>query len=214
MKICDHILTSWNTSPVYGETPRSSKARPSTTTATHKHYFKRILEMKMAITSFGIVNFFFAGWAAQMTGKLEKQCSWLVMLNIFRKHNIPLFHEFRGDTTSTLSEISVAKLDRNNNALIVTAKIKTSVKGAAIFSWEEPLSTLSFNAPWEIESVYHCTTRIHYLRETYNRLQMPKNKVKLHFLSVPVGKKDTLKNTISLHLFLSLELNFANIDTG
>lgn len=66
---------SWNTSPAYGDTPRSRRARPSTT----------------------------------------------------------LFQAFSGDTTSTLSGISSAKLDLNNTALIVTATIKSRVKGAAIF---------------------------------------------------------------------------------
>lgn len=47
--------------------------------------------------------------------------------------NKPRFHALRGDTTSTLSEINSAKLDRNKTALIVTDTISRSVKGAAIF---------------------------------------------------------------------------------
>lgn len=54
--------------------------------------------------------------------------------------NIPRFHAFKGDTTSTLSEIISAKLDRNKTALIVTATISRSVKGAAIFVARKKLS--------------------------------------------------------------------------
>lgn len=53
---------------------------------------------------------------------------------------IPRFHAFKGDTTSTLAEINSAKLDRNKTALIVTATISKSVKGAAIFVARKKLS--------------------------------------------------------------------------
>lgn len=56
--------------------------------------------------------------------------------------NIPRFHAFKGDTTSTLSDITSAKLDRNKTALIVTATISNSVKGAAIFVEEEAVSAM------------------------------------------------------------------------
>lgn len=54
--------------------------------------------------------------------------------------NKPRFHAFKGDTTSTLSEINSAKLDRNKTALIVTATISRNVKGAAIFVARKKLS--------------------------------------------------------------------------
>lgn len=54
--------------------------------------------------------------------------------------NKPRFHAFKGDTTSTLSEINSAKLDRNKTALIVTATMIRSVKGAAIFVARKKLS--------------------------------------------------------------------------
>lgn len=55
--------------------------------------------------------------------------------------NKPRFHAFKGDTTSTLSEINSAKLDWNKTALIVTATISRSVKGAAIFVARKKLSS-------------------------------------------------------------------------
>lgn len=45
----------------------------------------------------------------------------------------PLFHAVSGETTSTRSAIRSARLDLNNAARTVTARIRISVSGAAIF---------------------------------------------------------------------------------
>lgn len=46
----------------------------------------------------------------------------------------PLFQELSGDTTSTLSEMNSAKLERNKAALTVTATTSTRAKGAAMIT--------------------------------------------------------------------------------
>lgn len=57
----------------------------------------------------------------------------------------PLFHAVSGETTSTRSAIRSAKLDLYRAARMVTAKIRISVNGAAIF----PRKLLPPSYEWE-----------------------------------------------------------------
>lgn len=66
------------------------------------------------------------------------------------KARLPLFQAVSGDTTSTLSEIRSAKLDLYRAARIVTATIKSSVRGAAILTRKETHSALR-GARWEMK---------------------------------------------------------------
>lgn len=93
--------------------------------------------MLKANTDFYLLNRFHVTDACQLTtGFCENKTrgGFTRQLAKGTKFCSPLFHAVNGETTSTRSAIRSAKLDLYRAARMVTAKIKISVKGAAIFS--------------------------------------------------------------------------------
>lgn len=75
-----------------------------------------------------------ARWCPLPPPPIQSTEAGTVLTGLLQPVASPLFQELSGDTTSTLSEMNSAKLERNKAALTVTATTSSRTKGAAMIT--------------------------------------------------------------------------------